>query len=245
LPFLALADLIAPSLLVGLALGRIGCLLNGCCYGGASDLPWAVHFPRNSPPYLDQVANGEMYGFRLDVDHPARPTIATVEASSAAATAGLKPGDVITTINNVAVTSVAAAQQILTESFGRPEPLKLRLAGGDRQIEMPAVDPPAESRPVHPAQVYSAIDAALLAWLLWSYYPFRHRDGEVIALLLTIHPISRFLLEIIRTDEPAIWGTGLSISQNISILIFVVAVGLWIYVLSRPRHLAWAAAGPA
>ena len=186
-----------------------------------------------------------MYGFRLDVDHPARPTIATVEASSSAATAGLKPGDVITTINNVAVTSVAAAQQILTESFGRPEPLKLRLAGGDRQIEMPAVDPPAESRPVHPAQVYSAIDAALLAWLLWSYYPFRHRDGEVIALLLTIHPISRFLLEIIRTDEPAIWGTGLSISQNISILIFVVAVGLWIYVLSRPRHLAWAAAGPA
>jgi phosphatidylglycerol:prolipoprotein diacylglycerol transferase len=95
--------------------------------------------------------------------------------------------------------------------------------------------------PVHPAQVYSAIDAGLLAWFLWAYYPFRRRDGEVIALLLTIHPISRFMLEIIRTDEPAVWGTGLSISQNISILIFVVAVGLWIYLLREPRRVAWSA----
>ena len=33
-PLLATADLVAPSLLLGLALGRVGCLLNGCCYGG-------------------------------------------------------------------------------------------------------------------------------------------------------------------------------------------------------------------
>ena len=39
-PLLATADLIAPSLLLGLALGRVGCLLNGCCYGGPCDLPW-------------------------------------------------------------------------------------------------------------------------------------------------------------------------------------------------------------
>src|SRR5262249_44812402 len=39
MPLLALADLIAPSMLVGLALGRIGCMLNGCCYGGPSTLP--------------------------------------------------------------------------------------------------------------------------------------------------------------------------------------------------------------
>lgn len=34
-----LADCIAPGLLVGLALGRLGCFLNGCCYGGPCDLP--------------------------------------------------------------------------------------------------------------------------------------------------------------------------------------------------------------
>jgi phosphatidylglycerol:prolipoprotein diacylglycerol transferase len=241
LPLLALADLITPSMLVGLALGRIGCLLNGCCYGGPSTLPWAVHFPQNSPPYQDQVANGEMYGFRLDVDHPQRPTIEHVDSGSAAATVGLSAGDVITHINEYPVASVADAQQVLTQEFSTHQPLNLQLIRDDKHVQLPAADPPARSRPVHPAQLYSAIDAGLLAWFLWAYYPFRRRDGEVIALLLTIHPISRFLLEIIRTDEPAVWGTGLSISQNISILIFVVAVGLWIYLLKRPRHVAWPA----
>ena len=64
-----------------------------------------------------------------------------------------------------------------------------------------------------------------MGWLLWAYFPFRRRDGELIALLLTIHPITRFLLEIIRTDEPAVFGTGLSISQNISILLLAAGVG--------------------
>lgn len=30
------------------AFGRIGCFLNGCCYGKNCDLPWAVHFPGHS-----------------------------------------------------------------------------------------------------------------------------------------------------------------------------------------------------
>lgn len=35
-------DVAAPSFLVGHAIGRIGCLLNGCCHGGVCDLPWGV-----------------------------------------------------------------------------------------------------------------------------------------------------------------------------------------------------------
>ena len=38
------ADLAAVSLPIGYGIGRIGCLLNGCCYGGQCDLPWAVNF---------------------------------------------------------------------------------------------------------------------------------------------------------------------------------------------------------
>jgi prolipoprotein diacylglyceryltransferase len=52
--------------------------------------------------------------------------------------------------------------------------------------------------------------------------------------MLMLHPITRFLLEIIRTDEPAVFHTGLSISQNISVVLFVVGVGLWWYVSKRP-----------
>jgi phosphatidylglycerol:prolipoprotein diacylglycerol transferase len=36
--------------MVGLAIGRIGCFLNGCCYGKVTDLPWGVEFPEAYPP---------------------------------------------------------------------------------------------------------------------------------------------------------------------------------------------------
>jgi phosphatidylglycerol:prolipoprotein diacylglycerol transferase len=44
-PLLPLADIAAPSWAIAYAFGRIGCLLNGCCYGAVCNLPWAVRFP--------------------------------------------------------------------------------------------------------------------------------------------------------------------------------------------------------
>ncbi|HZP84461.1 MAG TPA: prolipoprotein diacylglyceryl transferase [Chthonomonadaceae bacterium] len=49
---LAMADLAAPSWAIAYAFGRIGCLLNGCCYGAACALPWAVRFPDEQHPGL-------------------------------------------------------------------------------------------------------------------------------------------------------------------------------------------------
>ena len=40
----ALFDAFTPGLALGHALGRIGCFLNGCCYGMPCNLPWAVRF---------------------------------------------------------------------------------------------------------------------------------------------------------------------------------------------------------
>lgn len=48
--FLTLCDLVTPSVFLGYAIGRIGCLLNGCCYGYACSLPWAVRFPTEGNP---------------------------------------------------------------------------------------------------------------------------------------------------------------------------------------------------
>jgi phosphatidylglycerol---prolipoprotein diacylglyceryl transferase len=48
-------DIVAPTLMVGLACGRIGCFLNGCCYGQQCDLPWSMRFPYGSSAYIDQV----------------------------------------------------------------------------------------------------------------------------------------------------------------------------------------------
>ena len=49
LPLWKIADIIAPSIALGSVFGRIGCLLNGCCYGRACDLPWAISFPPGNP----------------------------------------------------------------------------------------------------------------------------------------------------------------------------------------------------
>lgn len=48
---LQLADVITPSIFLGIGLGRIGCLLNGCCFGDRCELPWAITFPPGSVPF--------------------------------------------------------------------------------------------------------------------------------------------------------------------------------------------------
>lgn len=53
-------DIIAPCLMVGLAFGRIGCFLNGCCFGAVCALPWAMSFPYASPPYMQHVDEGKV-----------------------------------------------------------------------------------------------------------------------------------------------------------------------------------------
>jgi phosphatidylglycerol:prolipoprotein diacylglycerol transferase len=253
LPLLAMADLIAPSLAIGLALGRIGCFLNGCCYGGQTDWPWAVAFPkysspyeaakpptarRYSPPYSDQAMRGEMHGFRLDSPEGASVVVTRVQAGSLAAAAGLEVGDSVVAINGAAVNSLADAKELLFTTLESQRPLRLVLSSG-KKVEIAAVPMPDRSRPVHPAQLYSAIDAGLLGWLLWAFYPFRRRDGQGLALLLTIHPFTRFLLEIIRTDEPAVFGTGMSISQNISIVLLGCGALLWWYLSKQPLGIVW------
>ena len=55
-------DLAAPGLALGQAIGRLGCLSAGCCYGRPADLPWAVTFshpeclaPLNRPLHPTQL----------------------------------------------------------------------------------------------------------------------------------------------------------------------------------------------
>ncbi len=43
-PFWRIADAAAPGLALGHAIGRIGCFLNGCCYGLPTRMPWGVRF---------------------------------------------------------------------------------------------------------------------------------------------------------------------------------------------------------
>ncbi len=49
LPVLKLSDIIAVPIAFGIFVTRIGCFLNGCCFGIPCELPWAVKFPLESP----------------------------------------------------------------------------------------------------------------------------------------------------------------------------------------------------
>jgi len=151
-------DVLAPSIAIGLMFGRLGCFLNGCCYGHVCQLPWAVSFPKPSPPWAHHH------------------------------TVGMIPEGAL------------------------------------------------QSLPIHPTQIYSAIDGLVLLLLLSAYFPFRRRDGEVMGLLMVTYPISRFLIEFLRNDEGAFFA-GLTISQNISVALFVVGLAFWAWLIKQPDGL--------
>ncbi len=61
-PFRKWLDAFAPGIAAGQALGRIGCIMAGCCYGKQCSLPWSVTFknpnslaPLNSPLHPTQL----------------------------------------------------------------------------------------------------------------------------------------------------------------------------------------------
>src|ERR1700722_7242391 len=50
LPLWNVADIVAPSIALGYVFGRLGCFMNGCCYGRACEAPWGLHFPGDHAP---------------------------------------------------------------------------------------------------------------------------------------------------------------------------------------------------
>ena len=67
LPFWKTADVLAPSIALGSVFGRAGCLLNGCCYGHPTNLPWGIRFPANHPTGGVPVHPTEIYDALLNL----------------------------------------------------------------------------------------------------------------------------------------------------------------------------------
>ena len=153
-PFL---DVVAPSIAVGTFFGRLGCFLHGCCWGDICNYPWAVAFPKESPPFKQHVALG------------------LIDASA------------------------------------------------------------LQSLPVHPTQLYSAVDALVILILLTAFYPLRRRDGEVMGLLMLTYAVTRFLIEYLRNDEPAFFA-GMTISQNFSFFLLFSAFAYWAWLSRFPQE---------
>jgi phosphatidylglycerol:prolipoprotein diacylglycerol transferase len=66
LPLWRLSDVMAPSIPLGHAFGRVGCFMTGCCYGRACHLPWAVHFPPDHWTHGNPVHPVQLYESALN-----------------------------------------------------------------------------------------------------------------------------------------------------------------------------------
>jgi phosphatidylglycerol:prolipoprotein diacylglycerol transferase len=237
LPVLAMCDLAAPAVVLGMAIGRIGCFMNGCCYGGPCELPWKVAFPWGSPPHVRQAQQGTvaLHGLLVGAAADSSPTIEQVVPGSEAERQGLRAGQQIVAINRQPIDTAQRARMALLAIDQPGTDLAIVTADDPQPKRWTLAAPLPRSLPVHPTQIYATIDGLLICFLLWNYYPFRRREGEVTALLATVYPITRFLMEVIRTDELPIF-LGMTISQNISLLILIVAAVLWIYLLRQPKQ---------
>jgi phosphatidylglycerol:prolipoprotein diacylglycerol transferase len=145
LPLWKTADVLAPSVALGNVFGRIGCLLNGCCYGRPTDLPWAIRFPADNPL------------------HP--PTT-----------------------------------------------------------------------PVHPTEIYDALNNFILYLLLAWLFRRKKFDGQIFATYLIGYAIIRTVMEYFRGDYPLDQiHFGLTPGELVSIPIFIAGLALGIVLSTRAR----------
>ncbi len=224
LSVLKLADIIAPCIAIGLALGRVGCLLNGCCWGHVdTNVPCpAITFPLSAPAFHALVDEGNQTaaGFLM---RPNMPVVDRVVPDSDAAQQGLRAGDMI-------VSARSGSEELPVMDFldhwprGRTDlTLTVRRTG---ESESRTITLHPRSLPLIPTQPFETITALLLFFLLVSYLPFRRRDGELMALLMCLYPIHRFLDEILRNDTDPV-AFHMTLSQNLSIICIVAGLVLF------------------
>jgi len=82
-PFWKAADMAGFAIPMGLAFGRMGCLLAGCCFGSVTTLPWGLSFPPRSPASEEQAKEHLLDSVRM-WSHPVHPTQIYESAASLA-----------------------------------------------------------------------------------------------------------------------------------------------------------------
>ncbi len=251
-------DILAPSAALGMAIGRVGCLLNGCCWGGlCTELPWGVTFPFGSGAARQQWVDhkhgagcpqellyfapqgvlqdgGAAFPITRESLRAGDQEVAAVQRAADEASARM------VTLSAQIVRTTDPAQQArlkaehVAAQYVAAKYLDLRTRMKDCGLsatELGAIAGRHRSLPVHPTQVYSTITLGLLALLLSAVYWRRTRDGQVILTMLLIEPWTRWMIELLRADQPLDTMGGLTISQGVAI--GVSAFGLLGLILLR------------
>ena len=91
----------------------------------------------------------------------------------------------------------------------------------------------ATSLPVHPTQLYSAMAGLVVLGLLLGCARRPRRAGELMALLMIAYPLTRWPIEALRGDEPAVFA-GMTWSQSISLALLGLGLVLRFTLRGRP-----------
>jgi phosphatidylglycerol:prolipoprotein diacylglycerol transferase len=102
-----------------------------------------------------------------------------------------------------------------------------------RHVNLGLIPPDAPiSLPVHPTQLYASLAAFIVLGLVLGHSRRAHSPGEVMALLMIFYPLTRWPIETLRGDEPAVFA-GMTWSQNISVVLLAGGLALWLGVRRR------------
>ncbi|MFO0929786.1 MAG: prolipoprotein diacylglyceryl transferase family protein [Gemmataceae bacterium] len=248
-----LLDAIAPAIALGLCLGRMGCFLNGCCFGQVACADCAavtpVGFPMCAPArdVLVEAGAQTAAGFTVSAGAPGLRDgvrVDEVDPESPAYAAGLRPGSIVTGVNGEAVQTRGDLDRLLGNlGFWRPRgardlTLEFRPTPADEPVTV-TIQP--RTLGLYPTQLYEVVSMLLLMLVLLAYYPFRHNPGQVCAVLMVGYGVHRFLNEILRDDPRPV---GLESYGSV----FLVATGLmlWLWLWRKqPDPPALTPAAPA
>ncbi len=238
LPLWKLGDAIVPCIFVGLFFGRLGCLMNGCCYGGACEPnPLSVQFPPGSKIYADQMENGTLIGITAEPVNTELPAanrrqrganelrVESVASGSLAEQIGIEPGQIVSLIPDPGFASLAPPDMPAEDAL----PGLAVVREGELVARFSPDQLPARADPVLGTQILSSLVAAIMFGVLLILERVLHSRGVGIDGILMLcgfiaYGVLRIVLEWIRVDEAGQFGTGLSISQLVSIGVIAASV---------------------
>ena len=219
LPLWKVADAAAPAIMIGLAIGRIGCFLNGCCWGERAEdnFPLAVRFPKlvaisADTSFLDHNWRIESLDARVQI----RKHEELVQYVAAHPSRDL----FLRWYRGTRTKDGAPAIETITGSYAFLQHL------AKYPTEIGPDD--TKSLPVHPTQLYETCAALLIFGLVLAWARWRRRPGEMFALMGLLYAVARFSIEKFRLDTPSIVGS-LTMGQAISVGIFAIALAGFIY----------------
>jgi phosphatidylglycerol:prolipoprotein diacylglycerol transferase len=211
LPIRKYLDILAIGLMSALVFGRIGCFMNGCCFGRPTDLPWGVRFPYGAPAYRSQTSPNELRdrsepqlqlppGYYDEYDY-------------------LKPFEQLT------------EQQ--------KQQVSLRGDGAYRCLPVHPTQLYASVNAAIGCLLLYLFWRRAQKAQKENKRGFLTQSGCIFALMFLYYGITRFVLEFIRDDNPfeyAWWIVyeGKTVSQNIGIYMMVFAIVL-IFIFQRMR----------